>query len=281
MIHLGEEKPGYKNNKLKDMIYFALMLWCSKIRFSPSGLDRYSTQSSLNTFHLNITFQIDFSHPHSVCWNSLWPAHSPATGGAGGGGHRSICGGIVVFYILRIWYLSFCFQVKIRGHPDDFNEPDNQKETAAVRNNGFNPTWKEAFVFNLKVPEVALLDLKVKITHSLVWINIFQTTNYLQCYMQSYWRQINEYLVFSSCRWRTTATPARTSTSAPMPSGSWICKRVGKYFISFLGNIKSSIPVPGYRRAYLLDYTGAELKPAALFVKINKRWIKQGIWIWL
>lgn len=70
--------------------------------------------------------------------------------------------------MLTLSYIPFYFQVKIRGHPDDFNEPYNHKETAAVRNNGFNPTWKEAFVFNLKVPEVALLDLKVKITHSLV-----------------------------------------------------------------------------------------------------------------
>ena len=51
--------------------------------------------------------------------------------------------------------------MRIRGHPDDFHEADNHKETAAVRNNGFNPTWKERFVFNVKVPEVAILDLKV------------------------------------------------------------------------------------------------------------------------
>eukprot|EP00090_Calanus_glacialis_P018621 TRINITY_DN2888_c0_g1_i14.p1 TRINITY_DN2888_c0_g1~~TRINITY_DN2888_c0_g1_i14.p1 ORF type:complete len:706 (-),score=250.49 TRINITY_DN2888_c0_g1_i14:266-2272(-) len=105
-------------------------------------------------------------------------------------------------------------EAKIRGHPDDFNEADNHKETAAVRNNGFNPTWKEGFVFNIKVPEVALLDLKVK-DHS--------------------------------------------------HSGK--DQHLGSYAIRIM-DIQE-----GYRRAYLVDYSGKELKPASLFVKINKRWI--------
>jgi len=106
-------------------------------------------------------------------------------------------------------------EVRIRGHPDDFHEADNHKETAAVRNNGFNPTWKEGFVFNVKVPEVAILDLKVK-DHS------------------------------------------RTGKD----------QHLGSYAIRIMDMQE------GYRRAYLIDYAGAELNPAALFLKINKRWIK-------
>ena len=53
-------------------------------------------------------------------------------------------------------------KVKIRGHPDDYNDPDNHKETEPVRNNGFNPTWDQSFVFTIKVPEVAFLEFKVR-----------------------------------------------------------------------------------------------------------------------
>eukprot|EP00092_Neocalanus_flemingeri_P005512 GFUD01005942.1.p1 GENE.GFUD01005942.1~~GFUD01005942.1.p1 ORF type:complete len:789 (-),score=239.22 GFUD01005942.1:53-2419(-) len=106
-------------------------------------------------------------------------------------------------------------EVKIRGHPDDYNEPDNHKETESVHNNGFNPTWKQSFVFTIKVPEVAFLEFKVK-DHS--------------------------------------------------HSGK--DQHLGSYAI----RIKDT--QEGYRRAYLLDYSGKELKPASLFVKINKRWIK-------
>ena len=65
---------------------------------------------------------------------------------------------VSIFFL--IWNTNST-QVKIRGHPDDYNEPDNHKETKTVRNNGFNPTWKQSFVFNIKVPEVAFLEFKV------------------------------------------------------------------------------------------------------------------------
>jgi Ca2+-binding EF-hand superfamily protein len=105
-------------------------------------------------------------------------------------------------------------EVKIRGHPDDYNEPDNHKETEAVRNNGFNPTWKQSFTFSIKVPEVAFLELKVK-DHS--------------------------------------------HSGKDQHLGSHASRLVDLQ--------------EGYRRAYLFDYSGKELKPASLFVKINKRMI--------
>merc|ERR1719206_142279 len=74
---------------------------------------------------------------------------------------------------------------------------------------------KEGFVFNVKVPEVAILDLKVK-DHS------------------------------------------RTGKD----------QHLGSYAIRIMDMQE------GYRRAYLIDYAGAELNPAALFLKINKRWLK-------
>ena len=52
-------------------------------------------------------------------------------------------------------------EVKIRGHQDDFNNPDNKQETEAVRNNGFNPTWRKTFTFTINLPELAFLELKV------------------------------------------------------------------------------------------------------------------------
>ena len=50
-------------------------------------------------------------------------------------------------------------QVKLWGHPDDMK--DEEKMTKRVKNNGFNPTWNEAFHFKVKVPELAILELKV------------------------------------------------------------------------------------------------------------------------
>ena len=52
-------------------------------------------------------------------------------------------------------------EVKIRGHQDDFNNPDNKQETEAVRNNGFNPTWRKKFTFTINLPDLAFLELKV------------------------------------------------------------------------------------------------------------------------
>ena len=52
-------------------------------------------------------------------------------------------------------------ELKIRGHADDFNNPDNKQQTKAVRNNGFNPTWRESFQFNITLPDLAFLELKV------------------------------------------------------------------------------------------------------------------------
>ena len=57
--------------------------------------------------------------------------------------------------------LIFLFKIQIHGHADDFNDPENHKETTAIDNNGLNPTWMEGFTFNIKVPELAFLDLKV------------------------------------------------------------------------------------------------------------------------
>ena len=39
---------------------------------------------------------------------------------------------------------------------------DEEKMTPKVKNNGFNPTWGTAFHFSIKVPDLAILELKVR-----------------------------------------------------------------------------------------------------------------------
>jgi len=101
-------------------------------------------------------------------------------------------------------------EVRIRGHPDDFNA-NPKVETEVVRNNGFNPSWRQSFIFNIKVPELAMIEFKVK-DHS------------------------------------------KTGTDEHL--GSCAARVVDLQ--------------QGYRRAYLTSYTGKELKPASLFLKISK-----------
>ena len=48
----------------------------------------------------------------------------------------------------------------VRGHNEDFTR-DPKPATEPVKNNGFNPCWDKTFTFNITVPEVALLELKV------------------------------------------------------------------------------------------------------------------------
>jgi len=104
-------------------------------------------------------------------------------------------------------------EVKIRGHVDDFTNEENHQETEYVKNNGFNPVWKEKneFKFHIQVPELALLELKVK-DHS--------------------------------------------------------TRKKDQHLGSF------AIPViymkEGYRKAGLVDYSGKDLKPAALFLHVKK-----------
>jgi len=88
---------------------------------------------------------------------------------------------------------------------------NNKKETDHVKNNGFNPTWRETFQFDITFPELAILDLKVK-DHS----------------------------------------------------------HSGKDY--HLGSFAARVTdlQEGYRRAYLEDYGGRLLKPASLFLKIQK-----------
>ena len=81
-------------------------------------------------------------------------------------------------------------EVRIRGHEDDFGREENKKETkpvnsrlctehcrccckvfstelyVEVRNNGFNPTWGETFQLVVSVPDLAILELKVRRSHS-------------------------------------------------------------------------------------------------------------------
>ena len=53
-------------------------------------------------------------------------------------------------------------KVRIRGHPDDHHD-DNEFETEHIRNNGFNPVWKNAkCTFKVTVTELAFLEFKVK-----------------------------------------------------------------------------------------------------------------------
>ena len=39
---------------------------------------------------------------------------------------------------------------------------DEEKMTPRVKNNGFNPAWGTAFHFSIKVPDLAILELKVR-----------------------------------------------------------------------------------------------------------------------
>ena len=53
-------------------------------------------------------------------------------------------------------------KVRVRGHPDD-HHGGNKGKTDHVKNNGFNPVWKEGkFTFVVKVPQLAFLEFKVK-----------------------------------------------------------------------------------------------------------------------
>jgi len=101
--------------------------------------------------------------------------------------------------------------VRIRGHSDDYNNPDNHVETEKVRNNGFNPSWRQSFTFNIKVPDLAIIEFKVR-DHS--------------------------------------------HSGKDHHLGSFAARVVDLQ--------------QGFRRGYLVDYAGRELKPASLFVKINK-----------
>ena len=46
--------------------------------------------------------------------------------------------------------------------PDDDGEEKTQATTKRVKNNGFNPVWNEAFNFDIKLPQLAFLTLKIK-----------------------------------------------------------------------------------------------------------------------
>ena len=48
----------------------------------------------------------------------------------------------------------------MRGHNEDF-KGDPKPATKPVKDNGFNPCWNTKFTFNIKVPDVAILELKV------------------------------------------------------------------------------------------------------------------------
>ena len=51
--------------------------------------------------------------------------------------------------------------VRIRGHSDDMNE-GTQFKTEIVHNNGFNPVWNAKTAFTITVPDLAMLEFKVK-----------------------------------------------------------------------------------------------------------------------
>ena len=61
-------------------------------------------------------------------------------------------------------------KVRIKGHEADekgINDDGekfkkNKGETKPIDNNGFNPVWNEKFNFECKVPDLALLEFKVK-----------------------------------------------------------------------------------------------------------------------
>jgi len=106
-------------------------------------------------------------------------------------------------------------EVILRGHNEDF-KGDPKPATEPVKNNGFNPLWNKTFTFKIKVPDVALLELKVK-DHS----------------------------------------------------------KTGKdeHLGSFAARINDM--QEGYRRVFLSDYSGREMRPASLFLKISKKWDAQ------
>ena len=66
------------------------------------------------------------------------------------------------FQLTQQHQLALLPQVRVRGHPDDTGS-HNKRKTEHVRNNGFNPVWKDAtFEFLVKVPELAFLEFKVQ-----------------------------------------------------------------------------------------------------------------------
>merc|ERR1719206_709987 len=108
--------------------------------------------------------------------------------------------------------LELTVEVILRGHNEDF-KGDPKPATKPVKDNGFNPCWNTKFTFNIKVPDVAILELKVK-DHS----------------------------------------------------------KTGKdeHLGSFAARINDM--QEGYRQAFLSDYSGKELRPASLFLKVSKKW---------
>ena len=48
---------------------------------------------------------------------------------------------------------------------------DEEKMSKKVKNNGFNPTWNHAFHFSIKVPDLAILEIKVRVKYEPVIIN--------------------------------------------------------------------------------------------------------------
>jgi len=102
-------------------------------------------------------------------------------------------------------------EVIIRGHAEDFATNPKQS-TEVVKNNGFNPTWRQTFTFTIAVPELAILELKVKDQSK---------------------KGRDEHL------------------------GSFAARVV---------DIQQ-----GYRSAFLSDYTGKELRPACLFLRVEKK----------
>jgi len=104
-------------------------------------------------------------------------------------------------------------QLHVRGHADDFEDEENHKETEVVRNNGFNPVWRQTFKFRIRVPDLAILEMKIR-DHS-----------------------------------KSNKDQHLGSVAIPL-----------RYMQQ------------GYRKASIVDYSGRELKPASLFLRIAKHW---------
>ena len=63
--------------------------------------------------------------------------------------------------IFRMRLTNHSYKVIVRGHNEDFTR-DPKPATDPVKNNGFNPRWDKKFTFPIRVPDVAILELKVR-----------------------------------------------------------------------------------------------------------------------
>ena len=151
----------------------------------------------------------------------------------------------------------------VRGHNEDFTR-DPKPATEPVKNNGFNPCWDKTFTFHITVPEVALLELKVGRHKTMLAL-------FGEAEIPS---RIQQSLVLSSIINLQVKDHSKTGKDEHL--GSFAARvsdmQEGKQPVS---SFTFQTNFSGYRRVFLSDYSGREMRPASLFLKISKKWDAQ------